>query len=691
MDGNQPLRAAPPIAGTGQSAAGLRQAIQDALHAYELATATRLAIGMRASADREQSASVVTALKRRAADELASTNSREREVAAGEAARIETLARLAGETAEAAMDLLDSVALAHVRGAGGGTAVTVQPDTATDERAAAAFAATVTAAVDLRAVLLRLAGTYLDNQSWEDARSILIPVRADITGPLHDQATALLYVSYRDEAVVTAASADWSLTLKLIDSALGLRPDGMRTDQGLADLFLRATDQLVAAAVAADRPAEAARHLARARQRIGSDHPDLRRRMADHTQLGWGAGLAVCLQEFGGHRLPVQDVAFIADGQVVSVDGQDIKRWMITAAGSGTLVCTIPAVGACKLTTDAQMAVTPDGELRSTANGQLAGRLAGTEPGTEAPYRPGAAAHYRPPLSVAAFACARDGSVTAWAVREPAPSVGALLRGASGFMPIMAGSANPAVIDSIRPLMLAQRNPRWMVMAGLAIEQPAPIAGSYGNQVGRPANARLVEFVKVTGGRAGSAAVSIRLQPKPLMLDVAVADTGEFVAWLHPGGQVVLADVADGVIRHTFQVAMSMTPHDTVAIAPDSRLVVAAQANPMADPDEPGGQSTITAWDVLTGRQAWRWDLRGVVGAVAFSPNGWLLAALNTEGELAFYDLRGRSPLGAVYKHGPVDFPCLAFAPDGSRLVTSGDRTIKVWGMPLSGWLPTPT
>jgi WD40 repeat protein len=674
MDGNQRLRPAPPIAETGQSAVGLRQAIHDALHAYELATAARQAISMHASADRERRTSLVTALERGAAEELASAKNLEHETVVTEAARVETLARLADEIAEAAMKLLGSAALAHVRGVGGGIAVAVEPHTATDELAAATFAATATAAIDLRAALLRLARAYLDDRAWEDARSILMPVREVATGPLHDQATTLLYASYLDEAIATATGTDWEQALKLIDSALKVRPEGMRTDRVLADLFLRATDQLVAAAVAADRMDEAARHLAHARWRLGSDHPDLRRPVAGRTQLGWGTGLAVCLQEFGGHSLPVQDVAFAADWQLVSVDGKDIKRWTIPAAGSGTLINTIPAAGACKLTADAQLAVSPDGELRSTANGKLSGRLSGTEPSANS--------HLQPSARVAAFACTRDGSVMVWAHRQPRASTGASLRGASGYMPIMSAGADQAVFDFIRPLMLLQGNPPWMVMDGIAIEAPTPLPGSYSGEVHRFARARLVDLVKVQGGRAGSAMVSISLLPRPLLLDVAVAGTGEFVAWLHPGGEVVLADVANGVIRHTFQVGMSTTPYDSVAISPDSRLVVVAQASPTARPDAPGGQSLVTAWDVLTGREAWRWDVRGVVGAVAFSPDGRLLAALNTEGDIAFYDLRGQSPLGAIYKHGAVDYPCLAFAPDGSRLVTSGDRTLKVWGMP---------
>jgi len=84
------------------------------------------------------------------------------------------LAALAAELAESASALLDRASLAHVRGFGPGSA-DVSPHIASDEQAAAAFAAAQTASVNVRVLLLRVAQAYLDGCDWQRAIEVAAP------------------------------------------------------------------------------------------------------------------------------------------------------------------------------------------------------------------------------------------------------------------------------------------------------------------------------------------------------------------------------------------------------------------------------------------------------------------------------------------------------------------------------------
>ena len=244
--------------------------------------------------------------------------------------------------------------LAHVRGVS--DELTVQPHTATDEQAAAAFTAAATAAVDLHAALLKLATAHRESGDWERARGILIPLRATTDGALHDAATELLYATYLEQASAANAAAGWEKARQLIDSALELVPGGLTTDPVLAAEFLQATGEGVDAALAADRRDDAERLIGVARERLGADHPQVRR-WTRRPPLGWTGGQAACLQEFGGHSQPVQHAAFTADGeQLVSVDGSQLKRWRMPGTSGSGLLTTIVAPGAFQLTGAARLA-----------------------------------------------------------------------------------------------------------------------------------------------------------------------------------------------------------------------------------------------------------------------------------------------------------------------------------------------
>ena len=171
----------------------------------------------------------------------------------------------------------------------------------------------------------------------------------------------------------------------------------------------------------------------------------------------------------------------------------------------------------------------------------------------------------------------------------------------------------------------------------------------------------------------------VDVNPKALWLRLALSSAADFVAWLDPVGQVVITDIATRIVRHTFQSARSHGLHDAIAISPRDQLVVVTHARPQSNN---AWKTTVTAWEVATGRQVCSWEVPGTAGDIAISPDEQLIAAINTAGAIGLYDIRAQSALRNIGLHGALVFPCIAFSPDGSQLVTSGDRTIKVWGVP---------
>jgi WD40 repeat protein len=116
-------------------------------------------------------------------------------------------------------------------------------------------------------------------------------------------------------------------------------------------------------------------------------------------------------------------------------------------------------------------------------------------------------------------------------------------------------------------------------------------------------------------------------------------------------------------------VAASQTIFDAVEISPRDQLVIAAQ-----------GQ-TVMAWDIATGAQSFTLTFPGVIGAIAVSPNERMLAILSTTGAISLCDIKEQPSPVVIGNHGPVTSPCIAFSPDGTRLVTSGNHLIKIWGL----------
>jgi WD40 repeat protein len=549
----------------------------------------------------------------------------------------------------------------------------------------------------LHASYLNEGTSALHNGEWEQARKVLIPLRADATGAFLDEVTALLHASYLNEGTSALHNGEWEQARRLTKKALKLAADEKACTQVLRevslretrealtagdpeqarsvvlvwlkdhdgtefqDLLLQATFELADQALDAERLVDASSHLSVAAKHVGG-HPRLREWTWQHPLLGWASELAVPLHEFGGHRQPVQDVAFTADGShLVSIDGADAKTWSVAGSGSGKLVRTIPLPGGCGLTgpgayelaSDALLAISSAGELRSTQNAEVARTIGKHITGR-----------------IAAHASAPDGNLIAWAKRPKTGRAAALhlYPDPSAVQYISTQFSRNCYLAA--PMHLADDIESWTIRCGLSHNNVEFNRNEWSSYIDP-----ITSFDVWTA--TGESRRNVELKSPCFFLNLAISADGRLVASL--GSEIlVLTDMKSGITHHAFQVSVSQTVYDSVGFSPGDDLIVAAQART----DGKGWRSSLTAWETATGRQAWSWDAQGLVGAFTFSPDGQLVAALDTDGTIAVFDVKSQQALPTIGTHGEANFPCLAFSPDGSRLAVSGDRTVKVWGLP---------
>jgi WD40 repeat protein len=140
---------------------------------------------------------------------------------------------------------------------------------------------------------------------------------------------------------------------------------------------------------------------------------------------------------------------------------------------------------------------------------------------------------------------------------------------------------------------------------------------------------------------------------------------------------VLVWDVESGELRKTLEVDERGV--DTLALDPSGKLLVAG-----------GASGIIKTWDAQTFKPVRTLGpAQGAICGLSISPDGKLLAAAGPDGQLGaadkefgilLWDLATGRALPMI-AHPPPEFgtTALAFLPDGKRLVSAQDRTLRVW------------
>jgi WD40 repeat protein len=164
--------------------------------------------------------------------------------------------------------------------------------------------------------------------------------------------------------------------------------------------------------------------------------------------------------------------------------------------------------------------------------------------------------------------------------------------------------------------------------------------------------------------------------------------TPAVLADLAPGGRYLAARARDDrrVVRiwdvQTGQEVRALRDHHhpvfVVRFSPDGKLL----ATCACDRKSAGDPQEGLVWDVATGRVLGRFQGKGQVYSLAFSPDGARLAAGCADGRVWLLDWkRGTYILDAALHQGEVT--AVAIRPDGKELASAGrrDHTLRLWDL----------
>jgi RNA polymerase sigma factor (sigma-70 family) len=157
---------------------------------------------------------------------------------------------------------------------------------------------------------------------------------------------------------------------------------------------------------------------------------------------------------------------------------------------------------------------------------------------------------------------------------------------------------------------------------------------------------------------------------------VAFSPDGKTLASGSRDGTLVLRDVATG--KELRQYAGSVEGIHCLAFSPDGALLASTG---FVDPRKGIGRAAIPIrlWQVATGREVRRLEghLGVLVGSIAFSPGGKLLASASWDNTVRLWDTASGKE---VYQFiGNQGWEGVAFSPDGKTQAAGEGQTIRLW------------
>jgi WD40 repeat protein len=415
----------------------------------------------------------------------------------------------------------------------------------------------------------------------------------------------------------------------------------------------------------------------------------------------WDLSSGKRVRQFPVNRGGMLELAVAPDGRLLATLGFSDRRTprleiSLWDPATGKQVATLPGLG------DAwSMAFSPDGRRLATG-GTRAIRLWEVPAGKEIDPSPG---HYGPVL---ALAFSSDGKSLAssdpidpplvWDVgrRKPRVSLPAGSEATGQAFALTPDGKHLAVArdDTCRlwdlPSGTAGKEFRghWSAQSVAISGDGRFLAGGFVKRGGYAVTGELPRTLYLWDLRSGLSR-SLETLPHPEDVHcVAFSADGKMLAagGIYEGrwGVVRVLDTETGIRR--FLASPTGIIVQALAFSPDGKILAGGGGEESAQPfdrERDGPEETFLAlWDTATGKELRKLTgHRGAVHAVAFSPDGKLLASTGKDGAVCLWDVTAGQSVARLQGHRGAAYT-LAFSPDGNILASGGsDTTILLWDM----------